>query len=102
MRRLEILPHQQRAWGNQGFVAVHQSVVVLQLRFGHERVQAGPGIDLARIEGLPAERVLQRHQGDVSRAETRRGQRAHEEDVGVGAWRGRYTFAFQIGQAVDG
>ena len=101
MRRLEILAHEKRAGRDQVLVAIQQDVVILQLRLGHERVQAGPRIDLAKCQRLPTQRMLQRHHRNVPDAEPRRLQRAQQEDAGIGPRRGGDPLPLQVGQAGD-
>ena len=67
----------------------------------HHRIEAGPGVDVAADQRGLAVGVLQQHRRDVLFAQARVEQRAHQEDVRIGAARHRDALALEVGDARD-
>ena len=69
---------------------------VLDLGLRHHRIEAGPGIDVAADERGLAVRMLQQHRRDVLLGQAGVEQRAHQEDVRIGAARHRDALALEV------
>ena len=81
----EILAHVEHAPGIGGGIAVEQHVVVLELGGRHHRVEAGPGIDVAPVEGGAPVGMLKQDELGVLLGQPGALKRADEEDMRVGA-----------------
>ncbi len=81
----ECLAHVQDAPGIGGRVAVEERRAALDLGRRHQRIEAGPGIDVAALEGRAAVRMLKEDELHVLLGQLRLLQGAHEEDVRIGA-----------------
>ncbi len=66
-------------------VAVEQPRAVLDLGLRHHRIEARPGVDVAANERGLAVGMLQQHRHDVLLGQPDLLQRAHQEDVRIGA-----------------
>ena len=97
----ELLAHIEDAPGVGVRLAEEQFCAVLDLGLRHHRVETGPRIDVAADQRGLAVGVLQQHRRDVLFGETRAEQRAHQEDVRIGAARHRDALALEIGDGGD-
>ena len=82
-------------------LAVEQFRAVLDFRLGHHGIEARPRIDIAADQRGLAVGMLQQHRRDVLLSQAGAEQRAHQEDVRIGAARHRDALAFQIGDGCD-
>src|SRR5882724_4682904 len=80
----ELLAHIEDAPAVLVGVTVEEHGAVLQLRLRHIGVEAGPGVDLAVDERVLAVGMLQQDDADILVREADAGERAQQEDVGIG------------------
>ena len=74
---------------------------VLDFGLRHHRIEAGPGIDVAADQRGLAVGVLQQHRRDVLFGQAGIEQRAHQEDVRIGAAGHRDALALEVGDGGD-
>ena len=75
---------------------IEQLGAVLDLGLRHHRIETGPGLHVAANERGLAVRMLQQHRRDVLLGQLHAQQRAHQEDVRVGAAGHRDPLALEI------
>ena len=97
----ELLARIEDAPGIGLLVAIEQLGAVGDLGLRHHRVEPRPGIDVAADERGLAVRMLQQHRGDVLLGQPDRLQRAHQEDVRIGAARHGDALALEVGDLGD-
>ena len=97
----ELLAHIEDAPGVGVGLAEEQLCALLDFGLRHHRIEAGPGIDVAADQRGLAVGVLQQHRRDVLFGEAGVEQRAHQEDVRIGAARHRDALALEIGDRCD-
>ena len=82
-------------------LAEEQLGAVLDFGLRHHRIETGPGIDVAADQRGLAVGVLQQHRRDVLFGQARAEQRAHQEDVRIGAAGHRDALALEVGDRCD-
>ena len=97
----ELLAHIEDAPGVGVGLAEEQPRAVLDFGLRHHRIEAGPGIDVAADQRGLAVGMLQQHRRDVLFGQAGAEQRAHQEDVRIGAARHRDALALEVGDACD-
>ena len=80
---------------------IEQLGAVLDFGLRHHRIEAGPGVDVAADQRGLAVGMLQQHRRDVLLGKAGAEQRAHQEDVRIGAARDRDALALEIGDLGD-
>ncbi len=82
-------------------VAVEQPRAGLQLAGRHVRIEPGPGVDLALLQGYPAVGMLQVDDTQVVLVQAHAVQAAEQEQVGIGALGGSHLAPLEFGEAAD-